>query len=837
MRINQLVYFASLLFFRNWRKGGLSAIFLLMIMVVTLLSSISWYSEGIQTGINTKAAELFGGDLILKSPRPLPQLWQQQATKMNLATANVVYTNTIAASKTPDTQFANIQIKAVSPNYPLYGKIRSSDKADPKTIQSSNALPKPGSVWLEPRAAEQLHVHPGNTIEIGTKNYLFERYLYATPDGQSEQFKIAPTVLMSLEDLSQANILSPRSKADYLVLIAGQIEPYAAWVKPLLQNGQSAVSALDGRLELKTGFSQIMSYLKISIFLILLLTASVINVGLKEYNRKNDVSVGLLRCLGMTQPQVLILLVVQFLILIFLAGLIALPLGFAIHSVWHSFLESILPGVLSGDSGPVGWTSGVKSLLFCGLFLFVFGFQHWLGLSQVSPLHVLRRQPFKKEAFHWLFVFVKGVILFALLYAYLQDTRLLLFGLLFLCLIVIITKTLCFASGTFLRKIAHKLPVVLNIAALNIARYMPQSYIQIIVFTLISFAACFSYLLYDSLLNSWQKQIRPNTANYFIFNIAPENINPLKQFLTLHKLHMVHEYPILRGRLTMLNGVPLKKNESGEHIHNNALTRELNITASNQLPLDNQIISGTWWSSAKNQAYQASIEEGLAKNFGIKVGDKLSLHIAEQQLSVPVTSIRKVAWANQQPNFYIIVPQSLMEHIPISYLVGVRLLASQEADLDLLRQTFPSFSVLSIAMLIEQAKHFFQQLSILTAWIFLFVLFVGIVSQNMVLWTTRKERETETAMLKVFGITHSRLMGIWLCEYGFYAVFSSFIGIILAYLLQKTLLEMYLNVTPIVYASTIVIIILLNISIILISTFINVKKNMDHSPLCFITQN
>lgn len=834
MNFSQLMRFASLLFFRNWRMGGLSTIFLLIVMVITLLSSISWYSERMQQGINTRAAELFGGDLILKSPRPLPELWQQQAVKMNLATANVIYINTIAASKTPDTHFANIQIKAVSSNYPLYGKLKVSTATVPQKIETIASIPMAGTVWLEPRAAQTLHVIPGNTIEIGTKRFLFERYLHETPDGQANQLKIAPSILMSLEDLSKTDILGPRSRADYLILIAGQTGPYASWVKPLLRNGQSAVTALDGRLELKTGFSQVMNYLKVAIFLILLLAGSVINVGLKEYNRKNDASVGVMRCLGMTRTQILMILLLQFLILIILAGAVALPLGFAAHYVWHFFLEGMLPEVLPSKLGSIEWSIGAQALMFCALFLFVFGFQHWLGLSQVPPLRVLRHHPFKKTSSPRSLFLVKGVVLFTLLYLYLQDVRLILFGLFFLLVIVVTTKILCIALGICLRKIVHKLPVVVSIATLNIIRYMPQRYIELIVFTLVSFATCFSYLLYDSLLNSWQKQITPNTANYFIFNIAPESIHPLNQFLDAHKFKVVHEYPILRGRLTQLNGTPLKKNKTGERIHNNALTRELNITATNQLPSDNEIIAGSWWADKTNRIPQASVEEGLAKNFGIKVGDTLSFRIAEQRVSVPVTSIRKVAWANQQPNFYIIFPQALIEHYSISYLVGIRLSASQELDLDLLRQHFPSLSVLSIAMLIEQVKHFFQQLSILIVWILLFVLFVGIISQNLMLWATRKERETETAMLKVFGISHARLMGIWLWEYGFYALFSSFVGILLAYLLQKFILETYLNINPIVHFKTIIITVCINVIIILLSTLMNVKKNMEVTPLSLI---
>jgi len=834
MNFRQLAHFSGLMLVRNWRMGGLNTILLLIILVIALISSLSWYSDRMQKGINARAAELFGGDLIIKSPRPLPSLWEQQAVNMGLKTTKVVYINTLAASKLPEPHFANIQVKAVDNNYPLYGKLKVSAANDTNKTENTQAKPTPGTVWLEPRVAYELKIAPGSTIEIGAARFVFERFLYEIPDGQADQFKIAPTVFMSLDDLEKTQILGPRSRADYLLMIGGPINDFTAWVKPKLERGQNATTALEGRLEVKAGFSQAMNYLKIGIFLILLLAGSVMNVGLKEYNRKNDISIGVLRCLGMPQSQVIQVLLLQFLMLIILAGLIALPLGFAMHYLWHLALGEMLPTGLANELGSINGWIGIQALLFCGLFLFVFGIQHWLGLGRIPPLRVLRHEQAPPSVTHRLFFAVKAATIFALLYFYLNDLRLVLFGLTFLTVVVALIRFFCFILGKFLRKVAHKLPVVPNIAALNIARYMPQRYIEIIVFTLISFAICFSFLLYDSLLNSWQKQIAPNTADYFIFNIAPETLQPLNRFLEEQKIHIAHVYPILRGRLTELNGTQLTKKEGGESIHNNALTRELNITATNQLPQDNEIIAGKWWTPAEEMVPQASVEEGLAKNFSIKVGDVLSFRLADQIVSVPVTSVRKVAWANQQPNFYIIFPKSMIANYSITYLIGIRLLPQQEPIIDNLRQKFPALSILSIALIIDQAKHFFQQLSVLVVWILCFVLIVGIISQNLVLWATRKEREVETAILKVFGISLGRLLGIWLWEYGFYAVLSSFLGISLAYFLQKFILLFYLNINPIVHLSTIFITIGINGTIILLATAVNVKKNMEVTPISLI---
>ena len=834
MKIEQLFRFANSLLLGNWRSGGLNAIFLLIVTIITLLSSIAWYSDSIQQGIDTRAAELFGGDLLLKSTSVIPKTWITQTKTMGLKSSEVIYVNTLLEPKKQNDDFINISIKAVSESYPLYGKLRISSSTHTDQTEYTKYPPKPGTIWLEQRAANELHVIPGDIVEVGAAKLVFTHYLYEEPDGQLVEFKIAPRLLMSMDDLAKTKILQPRSKADFLLLVAGNVKPFVEWVKPLLGKGQKLTMAFDGRVELKAGFEQIIRYLKIGICLILLLAGSVINLGLKEYNARNDVIIAMLRCFGMYKSQIVIILVIQFFEIILLSGAVGLPCGFIMHKVLHFLIEGLLPGALPNQLNSIDWLIGIKAIFICALFLFAFGMQHWLGLSQIPPLRILRKDPLQKNKYWYLFYIVKFAVLTTIFYIYTQDIKLIVIGCCFLASMMVIVKICSLLASFLLKSISQFLPHLLQISALNIARYIQNRYLQIIAFTAISFAVSFTYLLQDSLINAWQKQVARQSANYFIFNIAPEQFMSLRNFILNNHLKIVDAYPILRGRLTLHNGAHLKPISSGQKIHNNALNRELNIAAVNNLPPDNQLIAGAWWDNNQSIKSEVSVESGLAQHFNIHVGDTLTFKIAEKLLKVSVSSIRKVSWGNLHPNFYMLLPSHVLDQYPSSYLMGIYLSTVQYALLDKLRKTYPALSILSITNLVQQSTHFFSQLSILASWIFSFVLIAGIVSQHLVLWSTRKQREFEAAMLKVLGMTSFKLLVMWLIEYGFYTLLASFIGIVLAYSLQLFLFNYFLQINPVFNALAMLILVGFNLAITLSFAILSIKKSIETTPFTLI---
>ncbi len=121
-------------------------------------------------------------------------------------------------------------------------------------------------------------------------------------------------------------------------------------------------------------------------------------------------------------------------------------------------------------------------------------------------------------------------------------------------------------------------------------------------------------VLRGDLLDRWQQQLPPESPNYFLINIATEQVAPLKAFLAEHQIVPESFYPVVRARLTAINDKPTEGNED------EALNRELNLTWQNTRPDHNPIVAGNW----PPKADEVSMEEGLAKRLNVALGDTVT---------------------------------------------------------------------------------------------------------------------------------------------------------------------------------------------------------------------
>ncbi|MWT69277.1 ABC transporter permease, partial [Escherichia coli] len=125
---------------------------------------------------------------------------------------------------------------------------------------------------------------------------------------------------------------------------------------------------------------------------------------------------------------------------------------------------------------------------------------------------------------------------------------------------------------------------------------------QLSAFSLSFMLLALLLVLRGDLLDRWQQQLPPESPNYFLINIAPEQVTPLKGFLSEHHIIPESFYPIVRARLTQING------QSTEGNKDESLNRELNLTWQAKRPDHNPIVDGTW----PPKAGEVSMEEGLA---------------------------------------------------------------------------------------------------------------------------------------------------------------------------------------------------------------------------------
>lgn len=146
----------------------------------------------------------------------------------------------------------------------------------------------------------------------------------------------------------------------------------------------------------------------------------------------------------------------------------------------------------------------------------------------------------------------------------------------------------------------------LRLAVNRLLRQPWSTLSQLAAFSLSFMLLALLLVLRGDLLDRWQQQLPPQSPNYFLINIAPEQIVPVKTFLAEHQTRAAEFYPIVRARLTQING------QSTDGNKDEALNRELNLTGANSV----RIIIRWWPAAGRRSRARYRLRRGWRSGWG-----------------------------------------------------------------------------------------------------------------------------------------------------------------------------------------------------------------------------
>jgi putative ABC transport system permease protein len=263
-------------------------------------------------------------------------------------------------------------------------------------------------------------------------------------------------------------------------------------------------------------------------------------------------------------------------------------------------------------------------------------------------------------------------------------------------------------------------------------------------------------LLRTDLIRSWQQATPPDAPNRFVINVQPEQGAEFQQALREAGVQRFDWYPMIRGRLVSVNGRAVSPQDYSDDRAQRLVEREFNLSHSADLPRHNQVVGGRW---AADEREGLSVEDGLARTLGLKMGDQLGFDIAGQTVTARITSLRKVDWGSMRVNFFVIFPVAQMPDVPLTYISAFRApqpgvssggSRSPSFDNQLVRR-FPNITNVDMTAAISQVQRVLGQVIRAVEFLFGFTLAAGLVVLFAAVTATREERTREFAIMMALG--------------------------------------------------------------------------------------
>jgi len=729
-----------------------------VVLAVAALTAVGFFADRLKGGLQRDARQLLGGDAVVSSDNPTPQIVLDKARSLGLVVNSTLGFPTMArAAEAQGGATKLVALKAVEEGYPLRGSLLVS--ADPDAAERpTRDVPRPGQAWVDAPLLESLGLKLGDSLLLGESTLKITSVIVVEPDRGAGFMNFAPRVMVHQADVAATKLIQPASRINYRMAVAGAnpaVKVFVDWadaqVKAGTVRGVRVESLQSGRPEMSQTLDRAEKFLSLVALLAALLSAVAVALAARAFAASHLDDCAMLRVLGLSQRTIASSYAFEFA----LVGVFASAVGVLLGYIVHYLFVVLLAGLVSTDL-PAATLWPVALGMGMGLtLLFAFGLPPVLQLAQVPPLRVIRRDVGNLRPAS-LGVLSVGVLGFAaLLLAASSDITLGLIAVGGFAGAVLVFASLSWMAVKVLRRSVNETtaPRWLVLATRQISARPAYTVVQVSALAVGLLALVLLVLLRTDLIGSWRKATPPDAPNRFVINVMPEQGDAFRQALDKAGVAKYDWYPMIRGRLVAVNGRAVSPEDYAEDRAKRLVDREFNLSHSARKPDNNTLVGGAW---TEEEQGAISVEEGIAKTLNLKLGDSLRFDIGGMQTESKITSLRKVDWGSMRANFFVMYPVSRLENVPSTYMGAFKAPATPGFDNALVRQ-FPNVTNVDMTSTINQVQRVLDQVIRAVEFLFGFTLAAGLVVLFAAVTATREDRAKEFAVMRAVGAQGSLL--------------------------------------------------------------------------------
>lgn len=776
---------------------------------VGALTAIGSFTDNLQRSVSQQAKALLGADLVFTSRKPIEQTAVAPSVEAVPGEQSTAVEFAAMAYAPAGTTSRLVQVVAVDPGWPWYGEIVTEPRGRWADLQSG------AHILVEPTLLPQLGAQVGDSLVLGDVKLLVIGTVVQAPGDAGIRSVFGARVYLPRTELERMKLLTFGARAEYSTYVKVptgiDAQTIADSLRPLLRPERVRVQSVsDNESNLNETLRRLGSFLGVIALVALLLGGIGVASAVTAHLRRKRESIAVLRCLGAPGWQVFAIYLFQTVVLGLAGSIAGVIAGIGIQQLLPGVLGAIMPADveirLSLRATLVGLGAGLWTAV-------AFSLPPLLAVRRVTPLAALRRDYLDarppRDPLWPIAVVLLGASVVGL--AVLQVGSLVR-GLFFAGAIVAALFVLWLASLALVKLVRRffptRWPYVWRQGLANLYRPANQTVTVVLALGFGAFLLGTLIVVQRVLLAPLELPKGQERPNLVLLDVQPEQQTRLDESVREAGYTLSAPTPIVPMRLLSVKGVPvtqlLADSTDAASVSRDSLAdpladtagappsgppgaagappagergpawvyrREYRSTYRSEPGNAERITQGRWFAGPRapsdTGASEVSVEEGVAKELGVTIGDELIWDVQGAPIVTRVTSLRKVDWARFEPNFFVIFQPGVLEQAPqtIVGLVRVDDPAARGRLQRVIAERFPNVTTVDVGEVQKTIETLVGKVALAIRFMAGFSLITGAIVLVGAIGTTREQRAREGALLKTIGATQGQVWRVLAAEY------------------------------------------------------------------------
>lgn len=754
---------------RRELRGGLAGfrIFLLCLLLgVAAIAAVGTVRSAIDAGLNGEAATLLGGDAEMSfSHRTATENERAWIAENSLESSEIISFRSMAQAHSGDSPDVGLsQVKAVDAAFPLYGNVVLNPPMP--LSQALNTRDGQPGVAMHQALIDRLGVSIGDTIRLGEQSFQLRAAIVSEPDGSISDLGLGPRTLVYSDALATSGLLGPGTlfESSYRMRL-----PQTANLKALESQSKSLFKEQGMRWrDSRNGTPNISRAVdRLSAFLVLVGLAGMavggvgVSAAVRAYLARKTDTIATLKSLGATRGTIFATYLMQIGVLALVGVFLGLFIGGGIPAIAIPQMAGMLPVPIESGFYPAPL---IEAAIYGLLTALIFSIWPLAGAVDISPAGLFREVSGSRKGWpRWpyvLLVFFLAATLIGLAALFsgvatltLWSAAGILVALTALALAAAFTKTL--ARRAARSRLMHGRPALrLALGSVGGPGFEAASVVLSLGLGLTVLATIGQI---DANMRATITQELPDRAPaFFVLDIQSTQIESFRAaVLADDAVESIDSAPMLRGRITKINGVDAKK-VAGQHW---AVRGERGITYAATLPTNSTLVEGEWWPEDYSGPPLLSFAKEEADEIGLKMGDDITVSILGRDITAKIGNLRDIQFSDMGINFVMVWSPNALQAAPHTFLATVYAAPEGEGRLlSLMAREYPNITAIPVRDAVTHISGILESLSSAIRWGAGATLLTGFVVLIGAAAAGAEARVFEAAVLKTLGASRRRIL-------------------------------------------------------------------------------